>query len=253
MLMQATALEYRFRYLIHGLIYTVGFAAPWHWPPWDFVRNHSTLFVAANALAKPSYLHFALWWNVLVGVALAFAVGSAVLRTWGAAYLGAATVQSGSMVGNRVITDGPFRLCRNPLYFGTLLNALALAMLMRPEAGVITVILIAIVQFRLIGREEPFLRAQLGQPYAEYTARVPRFVPALRPRTGGGGLRPLWWQGVLSEVYVIGTAVAIAVFGWSSGYGWEGSVLHVMQVLLIALGLSFVGQALIPSTRERRP
>ena len=252
--MQASASEYRHRYLIHGLIYSLGFAAPWtvllpppyRAPVWSFVQNHSTWFLIANSLSKPLYTAFATYWNVLLVVLILFAAAGAWLRTWGAAYLGASTVQRGGMVGDRVVADGPYRFVRNPLYLGTLLNSVAIAFLMRPEAALLTMALLTAVQLRLIGREEPYLSERLGQPYLEYLRSVPRLMPSLRPKATAGTYRPDWKQGVLSEVYVIGTAITLALAGWSRGFGWEGSVVRVMQGILISLGLSLMARAFIP-------
>lgn len=252
--MQASAPEYRHRYLIHGLIYVLGFSAPWtlllpppyRAPLWSFVQNHSTWFLVANSLSKPRYTAFAAYWDGLLVALVLFAAVGAWLRTWGAAYLGASTVQRGGMVGDRVIADGPYRYVRNPLYLGTLLNSLAIAFLMRPEAALLTMVLLTIVQLRLIGREEPYLEERLGQPYLDYLQAVPRLWPALQPKAVAGTYRPDWKQGVLSEVYVIGTAVTLALVGWSRGFGWESSIVRVMQGILISLGLSVMARAFIP-------
>ncbi len=253
-MMQATAFEYRHRYLIHGTIFALCFAAPWalllpppyRAPVWGFVQNGSLWFRIANTLSKPLYQSFAFDWNTVLLFMIVFAAAGAGLRTWGAAYLGATTVQRGGMVGDRIVADGPYRFVRNPLYLGTLLHTIALAALMRPEAGVLCVLLIAVVQFRLIGREEPYLRERMGESYAEYMAQVPRFVPSLRPRTGPGSSRPQWRQGLLSEAYMLGVALTLSTVGWSRGFAWESSVLRVMQGLLISLGLSVVVRAFIP-------
>ena len=94
---------------------------------------------------------------------IVFAVAGAALRTWGAAYLGATTVQRGGMVGDRIIADGPYRFVRNPLYLGTVLHTIAVSLLMRPEAGVLCLALITFLQFRLIFREEPIPARSLGR------------------------------------------------------------------------------------------
>ena len=253
-MMQASAFEYRHRYLLHGLIFTLCFAAPWAvWlpppyraPVWGFVQNGSLWFQIANTLSKPLYQQFAFDWNAVLVVMIVFAAAGAALRTWGASYLGATTVQRGGMVGDRVIADGPYRFVRNPLYLGTLLHTIALALLMRPDAGVLCVVLITAVQFRLIFREEPYLRERLGEAYAAYLAAVPRFIPSLRPRTRAGDGRPQWRQGVLSELYMIGTTMTLASVGWSRGFAWENSVLRVMQGIVISLGVSVVARAFIP-------
>lgn len=248
-MMQASAFEYRHRYTIHGLIYVLGFAAPWHLPVWAFLRNQSVLFLAANQLAKPGYQNFALYWNALLAIALAFACLGAWLRIWGASYLSATTVHRGGMEGDRIIADGPYRYTRNPLYLGTICNTIALAMLMRPEAAVLTLVLIVLVQYRLIGREEPYLAEKLGPAYADYGKAVPRLLPSLRPRFTGSGARPQWTQGLLSEVFVLGTAIAFATVGWSAGYSWETNLVRILQGVVIALGLSVVARAFIPKSQ----
>ena len=233
-MMQATAFEYRHRYLVHGLIYTLGFAAPWHLPAWNFLQNQSGWFLLSNSLARPSYQHFALYWNVILGVIILLAAAGAWLRTWGAAYLGASTVHRGGMEGDRVIANGPYRFTRNPLYLGTILNTLALAWLMRPEAAALTITLIVLVQYRLIGREEPYLQQQLGATYMDYRIAVPRLLPSFHAGAVPSNALPNWRQGVLSEIYTIGCAFSFLLLGWSAGYAWETNVLHVIQGIVVA-------------------
>lgn len=252
--MQASAFEYKHRYAIHAFIYVLCFAAPW--PDyrngfhgialWSFIRNGSLWFRLANNLSHPIYQRFATYWNATLGVILVFAVAGALLRTWGAAYLGAATVKRDGMVSYRVIADGPYRYVRNPLYLGTILHTIALAFLMRPEAGLLCVVLITLFQLRLIGREEPFLIEQQGEAYRAYLEEVPRIVPSLKPVTAPYTSRPDWKQGVLSEVYMLGVAISFAVLGWADGFSWENTVLHVTQGVVISLGLSVVARAFIP-------
>ncbi|SEB93856.1 Phospholipid methyltransferase [Terriglobus roseus] len=256
-LMRATAFEYKHRYLVHGLIYTLCFASPWpdyhngvaglrHISIWGFVRNGSTWFRISDALTRPLYEHFASAWNTVLVFMILFALAGAALRVWGAAYLGATTVQRGGMVGDRIVADGPYRYVRNPLYLGTILHTFALAMLMRPDAAVICVNLIMLVQLRLIGREEPYLRERLGEAYSAYLMEVPRLAPSLRAMTAPAQSKPDWKQGFLSEIYVVGTAVTLAAVGWSNGFGWEASVLRVMQGIVISLGISVAARAFIP-------
>jgi hypothetical protein len=45
---------------------------------------------------------------------------------------------------------------------------------------------------------------------------------------------------------MIGVALTFATVGWSRGFGWEGSILRVMQGIIIALGVSVVARAFIP-------
>lgn len=255
-MMQASAFEYKHRFLIHALIYTLCFAAPW--PDyhngfhgiqlWSFMRNGSVLFHLANNLSRPLYTRFALFWNSALIVIALFAFAGALLRTWGAAYLGASTVKRGGMVGNRVIADGPFRFVRNPLYLGTILHTIALAFLMRPEAAVLCILLITLLQLRLIGREEPYLMGHLGEPYRAYVEEVPRIIPSMKPCTAPGTNHPDWKQGILSEFYMIGAAISFVALGWADSFSWENTVLHITQGILISLGVSVVLRAFIPKS-----
>ena len=117
---------------------------------------------------------------LVLGICVAFV--AALLRTWGSAYLGISVVQSGGLHGDEVVAAGPYRWVRNPLYIGTFLHTLVLALLMPPSGAVFCIVAVGLFQLRLIGAEEAFLSARLGEPYLAYRARVPGLLPALRPR-----------------------------------------------------------------------
>lgn len=79
-----------------------------------------------------------------------------------------------------LVTDGPFRLVRNPIYSAMIPTVLGLV-LMVPNAlalVAITCLVTALeLQVRLV--EEPYLMRTHGATYAEYAARVGRFFPGL--------------------------------------------------------------------------
>jgi len=145
------------------------------------------------------------------------------------------------MVAGRVVADGPYRYLRNPLYFGTVLNTAALVILMRPSGAVLTMVLIIVYQLRLIAREEPFLRREIGPAYTEYCRIVPRIVPRLRQaNVPHGGAQAAWGQGFASEVYVVGAALSFAALGWT----YDAAL--VMQGVFVSIGLALVVRAFIP-------
>jgi protein-S-isoprenylcysteine O-methyltransferase Ste14 len=79
-----------------------------------------------------------------------------------------------------LVTGGPFRLARNPIFAGMLPTALGLA-LMVPSwvalAGVAALFAALELQVRVV--EEPYLRRVHGPAYADYASRVGRFVPGI--------------------------------------------------------------------------
>lgn len=236
--MRATALEYRFRYLIHAVIYTIGLTSPWS-KGWMNLGRESVWVELSGGLMKGAGLGFAAATQTVLGLAVLLAVAGAWLRTWGTAYIGAGIVNDGKMHGDRVLADGPYRYTRNPLYLGTILHTLALAALMQPLAALVVVVLITVFQFRLILREEPFLTAQHGETYLRYKAAVPRLVPSLRPGVPASGAQAAWGQAVLGEIYFLGVAASFVLLGWQ----WDAWL--VLRGIVISLGVSIVARAFL--------
>ena len=61
-----------------------------------------------------------------------------------------------------MVAAGPYRYLRNPLYVGSWLNTLALAILMRPSGAVFTLVALVGFHLRLILAEEAFLAGEAG-------------------------------------------------------------------------------------------
>lgn len=242
-MMKAFPLEYRLRYLVHGIVYTLGFYAPWERYSGVSLGASTWWLLLASLPARAHWLPFATATQVLLALACVLATLSAWFRVWGASFLGASIVHSGAMHGSSVLADGPYRHLRNPLYLGTFLNTVALSLLMPPTGAIVAIVLIAVVQLRLIGAEEPFLTAKLGEPYRAYCAAVPRLLPSLRPRVPSAGVRPHWGNGVLSELFVVGTAISFVALGWSY------NTTLLLKGILISLGISFVARAFIPRVK----
>jgi protein-S-isoprenylcysteine O-methyltransferase Ste14 len=237
--MKASALEFRLRFLIHVAVVVLGFWAPWNYAV-HLDRAGSLWLPAAIALERTGWISLTGASNVLLGAAILLALAAAVLRTWGAAYLGSAVVQDTAMQAGRVVADGPYRYLRNPLYLGTWLHMFALGLLMPPSGAVFAVVLIGVEQLRLIGAEEEFLARTLGQAYLDYKAKVPSLLPSLRARVPASGARPAWGMAVLGEIYVWGVVAAFVTVGGRYNAGL------VTQGVLIALGASLVARALVP-------
>lgn len=86
----------------------------------------------------------------------------------------------GGRKGADLVADGPYAVCRNPLYVFSILAVLGIGL----QTGSLTVGLIlalaAWMIFRwIVSEEERMLRASFGAPFENYCARVPRFLPRL--------------------------------------------------------------------------
>lgn len=233
--MKTTPIEFRYRLWILLAIFALGFTAPWnYWLHLDGAGPNThvwgQLAVALSRVGMDIAAAFRLL--LIAGTVLAFA--GAMLRTWGSAYLAAEVVRGTQMRSEALIADGPYRFVRNPLYIGSSLNALALALLMPASGAIFMLLMLTAFLSRLIVLEESHLASQLGQPYADYCARVPRILPAPRPRVAASGIGAKWGRAMANEIFVWGTAVAfIAV-------GWQYNAHLLIQCMLVSFGLSLV-------------
>ena len=79
----------------------------------------------------------------------------------------------------RLVTSGPFALCRNPMYLGHLIFLAGLALTLRSWAGATVALATAAwLQFR-VRRDEERLGERFGETYLQYCSRVKRWIPAL--------------------------------------------------------------------------
>jgi protein-S-isoprenylcysteine O-methyltransferase Ste14 len=76
-----------------------------------------------------------------------------------------------------VVTSGPFRISRNPLYLAMTLLFLGLTLALNTWWGIVALVpLLLIVHRGVILREERYLEHKFGDDYRRYKAGVPRYV-----------------------------------------------------------------------------
>ena len=145
-------------------------------------------------LARPT-----LWW--LVAGAVPVLAGLA-LRLWASGYL---------RKGEVLTEQGPYALCRNPLYLGSFLLLLGFAI----GSASIWLLVASPAVFLLfylptMWREEKALLARFGVSYQAYAARVPRLIP--RWPALDGGSRPWSWERVRRHREPTTTAAALVAY-----------------------------------------
>ena len=232
--MRASAFEFRFRFAIHTVIYILGFAAVWN--KWLHLDTVGTWQWLAAYLSRTKVMSFSAATITVLVLGIVLALAAAALRTWGTAYLGARIVKDGAMQGERIVPAGPYRYMRNPLYLGTFLHTLSLALLMLPSGAIFTILLIGLFQLRLISAEEHFLRAKLGESYLAYCSKVPRLEDS--------GVRPQWLTAAAGEIYFWGVAVTFLVLGW------RYNSLLMVQGVLVSFGVSLMFRAFAPKAQN---
>lgn len=240
--MKATQIEFRFRLWISVAILLLGFWAPWI--QWFQLGSRTTAWLWLGFQLSSIGIPASSAIQVATGIAIAAAAVAVLLRVWASAYLGPGVVTNSEMKAGAVMADGPFRHVRNPLYIGSMLMNVAIAMLMPPSGALVALVLIGLFVLRLIFGEEAFLTAQLGESYLEYCKAVPRLLPAFRSRVPSGGQRPQWLRAAFSELTPIGVLFSFAALSWQ----YNSQLL--VRAIVISFGISLVVRALLTPAKE---
>ena len=84
----------------------------------------------------------------------------------------------GGHKNDTLIKDGPYSACRNPLYLYTMIGAVGIGFAFAQLTyAVILFVVLFVVYYRLIIREEVFLEKKIGDEYTKYKNKVPRVIP----------------------------------------------------------------------------
>jgi protein-S-isoprenylcysteine O-methyltransferase Ste14/predicted nicotinamide N-methyase len=122
---------------------------------------------------------------VVHGLGLALGLGGIALTLWAQLGMGDSW-RIGVDPGERtaLVTRGPFRIVRNPIFSAMLLAVAGLALLTpNPVALVAAVALLVAVEIQVRGVEEPYLERTHGAAYVRYVGAVGRFVPGVGRRS----------------------------------------------------------------------
>jgi protein-S-isoprenylcysteine O-methyltransferase Ste14 len=112
-------------------------------------------------------------------VAVFLAVAGVALGVWGERTFHAAgtEVRPDSATNKEVVTTGPFRFTRNPMYSGLILIALGIAIYVGTlPFFAVPVLVFLLCNYLFIPFEEAKMRAQHGALYTDYTTHVRRWI-----------------------------------------------------------------------------
>jgi len=84
------------------------------------------------------------------------------------------------MPTQKLLIDGPFKQCRNPMTFGTIVAYLGVGILVGSLSSVICVIVLGVLLLTYITRvEEKELEIRFGEDYLAYKKTTPLFFPKI--------------------------------------------------------------------------
>jgi protein-S-isoprenylcysteine O-methyltransferase Ste14 len=76
-----------------------------------------------------------------------------------------------------LVTSGPFRFSRNPLYVALTIIYLGLTMFLNSWWGVVVLVpVVAVLHWGVVRREERYLERKFGDEYQQYRSRVRTYV-----------------------------------------------------------------------------
>jgi protein-S-isoprenylcysteine O-methyltransferase Ste14 len=147
--------------------------------PW-LVRARSwisiTALVPVGVLAAFSPLRYPEGWGRFgfQSVGWLLFMAGAAMRWW-------ATLYVGDRKSVELISAGPYSITRNPIYLGTLLLTLSVAVLSQSLSMVLMLLVVAVFYVGItVSREENRLTECHGERFKEYCRQVPRFFPRFR-------------------------------------------------------------------------
>ena len=115
--------------------------------------------------------------GVFIGGAILFAAG-AVIAGWGwVLFRRAGTTRVPGQPSTSLVTSGPYRVCRNPMYVGLALAYLGEAGLLEQLGPVVLLpLVLAYLNGVVVRVEEARLREVFGDAYDRYCARTRRWI-----------------------------------------------------------------------------
>ena len=127
-----------------------------------------------HALAPTPFLSLGL--GYIVG-AILIAIHAWILL-WGVRVLRrAGTSEKVSVPTTALVTAGPFRFSRNPLYVSLTLGYLGITIATQALWALpLLLIVLAVIRWGVIDREERYLERKFGEDYVRYKGRVRRWI-----------------------------------------------------------------------------
>ena len=111
----------------------------------------------------------------------------ASLHLWGTHHLGRnLTVTISTRADHALISSGPYRWVRHPLYTGGMVESLGVALLVANWAVAVSAVAFWVVVALRTAKEEAVLEQTFGENYRDYRRRVGRFLPQWNGGQGPG-------------------------------------------------------------------
>jgi protein-S-isoprenylcysteine O-methyltransferase Ste14 len=137
------------------------------------------IMLSTNRIPLP-WLYRQLWPSSILSfwAGAAVTVAGLLFAVWARVHLAsnwssAVTIKQ----GHELITSGPYGLVRHPIYTGILTGFLGTAIAVAQVRGVVSVVVMFVVFWAKLRKEEEWMRSQFGETYTAYARRTSALVP----------------------------------------------------------------------------
>ena len=128
------------------------------------------------------WLYRQLWpsglWSFWIGAAVT--VAGLLFAVWARRHLASNWSSSVTIKqGHELITTGPYAVVRHPIYTGILTGFLGTAIALSQVRGFIGLVVVFVMFWAKLRKEEEWMRSQFGETYATYVRQTAALVPYL--------------------------------------------------------------------------
>lgn len=156
--------------------------------------------------------------------------------------------------GKNMVTDGPYGLMRNPMYFGTLLIGTGVIfVLFELWTVLIFLIIYCSIYVPQVKKEEKVMSERFGEQYRNYCKVTPKYFPNIHYLLNFKGYLSLkfsWIRKELSSsIATISAVLAIEFWEDIRFFGYSGLLREVTELLSVILVFVIVVSVLIKKSQ----
>jgi protein-S-isoprenylcysteine O-methyltransferase Ste14 len=104
---------------------------------------------------------------------------ASILRIWAGSILSSSRMMAFQVQNDALITGGPYRLVRNPIYLSDLIAACGFALCL-PLVGLLFPVLLFLHYMQLVKYEETSLSGHFPNEFSHYSRNIPRLLVSFR-------------------------------------------------------------------------
>ena len=151
-------------------------------PQGHLLQSFGLMFAIIAAFLLPylpifSFVNFAPVTPVLSSIGVILCAAGMAFLVWARQHLGKNWSQTVSAkIGHELVTSGPYRYARHPMYAGGLIAAVGSAIVCG-RAFVFLLVLLGTIFLRRLGAEEKLMTQQFPKDYPEYKKRTKALIP----------------------------------------------------------------------------